>query len=175
MKLAVAFCLALIGTVVVSCNTNSDKRKSFTDVAEYNDYLIDQLDAINDVYSHTLDTSLTIEDALHACDSLVTLCEYTEKSVKGIQPFEGDSSMAMQTLEYTQYMKLNGEKHIKDFLRLEDRYMKATDLTEEEDAALFEEIEVAIAEINKIQDKELAKMDAVQQKFADKHNMMIMK
>jgi hypothetical protein len=175
MKFAVAFCLALTGTLIVSCNMNSDKRKSFSDVAAYNDYLIDELDVINEVYTHALDTSISIEDALKACDSLVDLCEKATVKVKGIQPYDGDSSMAMQTLEYVQYMKLNGEKHIKAFLKLEDEYLKATDISEEEDEALYNAVEEAIGKINAEQEKELAKVDLVQKKFAEKYHMIIMK
>ncbi len=174
MKLASTFCLALIGTVIISCNLHKDPRKSFDNAVAYNDYLIDRLDVLNKLYTHALDTNMSLVDALQACDSLVMLCERTTEEMKGIQPFEGDSSLTMQSLEYTQYMKLNAEKHMKKFLELQEQYLQSTDLTEEEDAALYGQIEKALAEINLKQEKELAKLDAVQQKFADKHNLQVM-
>lgn len=174
MKIKLAFCMLLAVAIVVSCKTNNDKRKSFSDVVEYNDYLIDKVDEINNVYTRALDTTLSFEDAMKVCDSLVTLCERTTEEVKGIQPFEGDSSMAMQVLQYTQFMRLNGEKHVKDFLKVEEKYMQSADLSVEESDALYEEADERINKLNDSRDKEMLKIDAVQGKFADKFDMMVL-
>ncbi len=173
MKFRLAFCLALVGAIAVSCKMNNDKRKSFSDVVEYNDYLIDHIDEINEIYMLALDTSLSFEEALIISDSLVVVCEQTTDDIKGIQPFEGDSSLAMQALEYTQFMKLNGKKHLKDFLKLEQKYIESADLSEEESNLLFNQAEEMIQKMDKIRDKELEKVDLVQEKFARKYNMTV--
>lgn len=171
MKSGFAFCIISVALFMVSCNQNNDKRKSFNDVVEYNDFIVDHIEKVNAVYTQALDTSLSIEEALKACDELTQLCEKSTLELKNIQPFDRDSSLTMQTLQYFQYMKVNGNNKIKHFLTLEDQYLKS-EFTDEE--ALISEIEAAIGEINLEQEIESEKVNVVQKKFATKHDMLIL-
>lgn len=177
MKFASAFCLALIGTVLISCNmnTNPDKRKSFTDVVDYNDYMVDQIDAIQNAYDRALDTTKTLEEALKECDSLVVICEKSVENIKGTQPFEGDSSLVMQMLEYIQFMKVNGGKHLKELLQMQEDYLNLADYETPEAENLTKKLNEAIVKQNTSKDRELAKLDMVQKKFGERHQMMIMR
>jgi hypothetical protein len=171
MKIKFILWVALFGITLVACNISNDHRKSFGDVTEYNDFLVDHIETINAVYTYTLDTSLTAEVALKACDSLVELCDYTSSELKNIQPFQGDSSFTMQTLAYVQYMKHAGQKDLKEFLSLEEVYFKGEYGNETDIVA---EIEDAIGKINQRQELESEKVDLVQKKFAEKYHMTVL-
>lgn len=181
MKFAYAFCIALIGTVVVSCNTNTspkpnpDKRRLFTDVADYNNYLVDQLDMLTIAYDSSLEANITTEEALKRCDSLVTLCEKATENIKGIQPFEGDSSLAMQMLDYVRFLKFSGKKSIPEFLKMDEEYINLPDSETQEIERLGKKIDEVAAKQNTDRDREQAKVDKVQLKFGKRHNLTIVR
>ncbi|WP_300660395.1 hypothetical protein [Fluviicola sp.] len=181
MKFASAFCIALIGTLVVSCSNsdspkpNPDKRRLFTDVADYNDYLVDQLDMLTIAYDNSLDANITTEEALKRCDSLVTLCEKAAENIKGIQPFEGDSSLAMQMLDYVRFLKFSGEKSIPEFLKMDEEYINLPDSETQEIERLGKKIDEVAVKQNTARNREHAKVDKAQAKFGKKHQLTIVK
>ena len=83
------------------CNLNNDKRKSFEDVVVYNDFIVDHINALDSAYILALATDNGIDYCMKKCDSLVDLCDKTSSELKGIQPYNGDSSLTMQALAYT--------------------------------------------------------------------------
>lgn len=181
MKFAYVFCIALIGTVVVSCNNsdtskqNPDKRRAFTDVAEYNDYLVDQVDMLTLAYDSSLEDGITTEEALKRCDSLVVLCEKAAENIKGIQPFEGDSSLAMEMLDYVRFLKFSGEKSLPEFLKMDEEYLNLPDSETQEIERLGKKIDELAAKHNTDRDREQAKLTKAQTKFGKKHHLTVVK
>lgn len=172
MKFGFIFSVAATVLLTVSCHFNKDNRKSFDDVVEYNDYIVDHINGLDSAYTLALATDSGIDVCMKKCDLLVDLCDKTTAEFKGIQPYEGDSSLTMQALAYTQFMRNNGEKEIKKLLKLIDTYQKASF---EEQADLVNEVQSSAAKIDKQYDIEINKVDAVQQKFSQKHNFKILK
>ena len=66
---------------------------------------MDHINALDSAYILSLATDNGIEVCMRKCDSLVGLCDQTAMDFKGIQPYDGDSSLTMQALAYTQFMK----------------------------------------------------------------------
>ncbi len=158
--------------LTVSCNMNKDNRKSFDDVVEYNDFIVDHINTLDSAYILALATDSGIDVCMEKCDLLVKLCDKTTAEFKGIQPYDGDSTLTMQALAYTQFMRNNGEKEIKNLLKLIETYQNAS---VEEQAKLVDEVQSTAAEIDKQYDIEINKVDEVQQKFSQKHNFQILK
>jgi len=172
MKFGFIFSATAVLLLTVSCNFKKDNRKSFDDVVEYNDYIVDHINGLDSAYILALETDNGIDVCMKNCDLLVKKCDQTTADFKGIQPYDGDSSLTMQALAYTQFMRNNGEKEIKNLLKLIDTYQKAS---AEEQAALVDEVQSTAAEIDKQYDIEINKVDEVQQKFSQKHNFKILK
>lgn len=170
MKFGLILSAAAALLLTVSCN--SDKRKSFEDVVTYNDFIVDHINALDSAYILALATDNGINDCLKKCDVLVDLCDKTTADFKGIQPYEGDSSLTMQALAYTQFMRNNGEKEIKKLLKLIEKYENASF---EEQEVMAEEVQAVAEEIDKQYDIEINKVDKVQQKFSKKFNFTILK
>ena len=170
MKFGIIFSAAAIFLLAVSCN--SDKRKSFDDVVEYNDYIVDHINALDSAYILALATDNGISECMKKCDGLVDLCDKTEADFKGIQPYKGDSTLTMQALAYTQFMRNNGDKEIKELLKLIEKYENASF---EEQEAMAEEVQATAEKIDKQYDIEINKVDKVQQKFSQKFNFTVLK
>lgn len=170
MKFGLIF--SVVAALLLSVSCNNDKRKSFDDVVKYNDFIVDHINALDSVYILSLATDNGIEDCMKQCDALVELCDKTTADFKGIQPYKGDSTLTMQSLAYTQFMKNNGKTEIKKLLKMIDTYEKASI---EEQEKLAEEVQAAAEEIDKQYEIEINKVDKVQQKFAKKFNFTILK
>jgi hypothetical protein len=170
MKFGFAFYIMSATLLMASCNFNNDKRKSFDDVVKYNDFIVDHVNALDGAYSLALNTDLGIEVCMKKCDSLVQLCDKTTDELKGIQPFKGDSTLTMQALKYTQFMRNNGKREIRDLLKLIDNYQKAD---ESELDALSEQIQETAGLIDARYEKEIALVDLVQKKLSVKYNFRI--
>lgn len=171
MKLGFIFSAAAALMLAVSCNVNSDKRKSFTDAVEYNDYIVDHINALDSAYMLALATDNGIDACIKKCDKLVELCDKTTDEFKGIQPYQGDSTLTMQALAYTQFMRNNGKTEIKKLLKLIESYENASF---EEQEKMVEEVQSTAEKIDKQYDIEINKVDEVQQKFSVKHNFKIL-
>lgn len=166
------FLTALLSGLLTACNFNNDKRKSFEDVVVYNDFIVDHINALDSAYIIALDTDLGIEVCMKKCDSLVELCDRTTEDFLGIQPFKGDSSLTMQALKYTQFMKNNGNKEIKALLKLIDEYQNADYETQE---AMADEIERSANRIDARYDEEINKVDKVQTQLSKKFEFRVLK
>lgn len=166
------FLTALLSGLLASCNFNNDKRKSFEDVVVYNDFIVDHINALDSAYILALDTDQGIDVCMRKCDSLVSLCDQTTKDFMGIQPFKGDSSLTMQALKYTQFMKNNGDKEIKNLLKLIEDYQNADYDAQE---AMAGEIEKSANRIDMRYDEEINKVDKVQTKLSQKYNFRVLK
>lgn len=172
MKFGFIFLAVSALLLTASCNLNNDKRKSFEDVVVYNDFIVDHINALDSAYILALATDNGIDYCMKKCDSLVDLCDKTNSELKGIQPFDGDSSLTMQALAYTQFMRNNGERDIKNFLKLLDTYENAEF---EEQEKLVDEVQTTAERIDKNYDIEMDKVNTVQEKFAKKHNYTVLK
>ncbi len=172
MKFGFIFSIAASLLLAVSCNFNNDNRKSFDEVVEYNDFIVDHINALDSAYILALATDSGIAVCMKKCDVLVDLCDKTTAEFKGIQPYDGDSSLTMQALAYTQFMRNNGKKEIKNLLTLIGKYEKA-DIEGQE--KLVGEVQSTAGNIDKQYDIEINKVDKVQQKFAKKHNFTILR
>lgn len=172
MKFGFIFLAVSALLLTASCNLNNDKRKSFEDVVVYNDFIVDHINALDSAYILALATDNGIDYCIKKCDSLVDLCDKTSSELKGIQPYNGDSSLTMQALAYTQFMRNNGERDIKNFLKLLDTYENA-ELEEQE--KLVDEVQTTAESIDKNYDIEMDKVNKVQEKFAKKHNYTVLK
>lgn len=172
MKFGFIFSAVSALLLVTACNFNNDSRKSFDDVVKYNDFIVDHINAMDSAYILALATDNGIDICMKKCDSLVSLCDKTAMDFKGIQPYEGDSSLTMQALAYTQFMKNNGEKEIKKLLTLIGKYEKASI---EEQEALVDEVQTVAETIDKNYEIEIGKVDKVQKKFSAKHNYVVVK
>ncbi|WP_341900710.1 hypothetical protein [Fluviicola taffensis] len=172
MKFGFIFSAVSALLLVTACNFNNDSRKSFDDVVKYNDFIVDHINALDSAYILALATDNGIDVCMKKCDSLVGLCDQTAMDFKGIQPYEGDSSLTMQALAYTQFMKNNGEKEIKKLLKLIEKYEKASI---EEQEAMVDEVQTSAENIDKNYEIEIGKVDKVQKKFSAKHNYTVIK
>ena len=172
MKFGFIFLAVSALLLTASCNLNNDKRKSFEDVVVYNDFIVDHINALDSAYILALATDNGIDYCMKKCDSLVDLCDKTSSELKGIQPYNGDSSLTMQALAYTQFMRNNGERDIKNFLKLLDTYENA-ELEEQE--KLVDEVQTTAESIDKNYDVEMDKVNTVQEKLAKKHNYTVLK
>ena len=172
MKFGFIFSVTAIMLLAVSCNFKKDNRKSFDDVVEYNDYIVDHINGLDSAYILALATDNGIDVCMKRCDLLVDLCDKTTAEFKGIQPYEGDSSLTMQALAYTQFMRNNGKTEIKKLLKLIDKYQNASF---EEQEKMVEEVQSTAENIDKQYDIEINKVDKVQQKFSVKHNFKVLK
>ena len=99
------------------------------------------------------------------------MCDKTSEEFKGIQPYKGDSTLTMQALAYTQFMRNNGKTDIKKLLKLIDKYQNASF---EEQEKMVEEVQSTAENIDKQYDIEINKLDKVQQKFSVKHHFKIL-
>lgn len=171
MKLGFIFSAAAALMLLVSCNMNNDKRRGFKDVVEYNDYIVDHINALDSAYILALATDSGIDVCMQKCDQLVLLCDKTTEEFKGIQPYEGDSTLTMQALAYTQFMRNNGKTEIKKLLKLIETYQNAS---MEEQEKMVDNVQSTAEEIDKQYDIEINKVDKVQQKFSVKHNFKIL-
>ncbi|MDF3029265.1 MAG: hypothetical protein K0S23_3572 [Fluviicola sp.] len=172
MKFGFIFSAVSALLIAASCNVKNDSRKSFDEVIEYNDFIVDHINALDSAYILALETDNGIDYCMKKCDSLVDVCDKTTSELKGIQPFDGDSSLTMQALAYTQFMRNNGEKDIKNFLKLLDTYENAG---LEEQEKLVGEVQTMAESIDKNYDIEIDKVNMVQEKFAKKHNFTVLK
>lgn len=174
MKIALMLSAATALLLAVSCNSNNDKRKSFDDVVKYNDFIVDHINGMDSVYMLALDAESGIDVCMKKCDDLVKFCDKTEQDFKGIQPFNGDSSLTMQALEYTQFMRNNGKKEIKALLGLIDDFQKAEAAGEASSDELVAQIQETAGKIDERYDEEINKVDEVQKKFSIKHNFTVL-
>lgn len=173
MKMTFILSAAAALLLATSCNSN-DKRKSFDDVVEYNDFIVDRINGMDSVYMLALDAESGIDACMKKCDDLVKFCDKTEQDFKGIQPFKGDSTLTMQALQYAQFMRNNGNKeikvllgHIKDFQEEE----AAGEVPSDETVAKIQE---TAGKIDARYDEEINKLDEVQKKFSIKHNFTVL-
>lgn len=162
--------------IVAACNRNNDKRRSFNDVVEYNDFIVDQVNSLDSAYVLALDTDQGIDFCMRKCDSLVTLCNHSTKELMGIQPFEGDSSLTMQALKYVQFMRNNGEHEVKNLLKMIEAYQQMDyDIDPEKEEKTLAEIEEAVGLLDKRYEEEINRVEAVQSKLSQKHHFQVLK
>lgn len=157
--------------VSASCNSTKDNRKSFDDVTKYNDYIIACINSLDTAYMKTLDVMKGKEYCINQCDSLVAFCDQTIEKLKGIQPYDGDSSFAMQAISYTQYMKNNGKTVVPSFLELTDKYETAK--SEEEIEQINKELEASGSKLDENYEIQMSKLETVQKALAKKFNFVI--
>ena len=117
MKLFNTLILALSIITLLSCGP-VDNRKSFQDVTEYNDFIIDNVNLIDEMYVTTLDDDKGRDYCLSQCDSLIIRSERTVELLNNIQPFDGDSSLAMAAKGFCSYMCAIGKKDLPQFINL---------------------------------------------------------
>ncbi|MNJ88834.1 hypothetical protein D3C87_63910 [compost metagenome] len=173
MKIAFIFSAATALLLAVSCNSNNDKRKSFDEVVEYNDYIVDRINGMDSVYMLALDAESGIDACMKKCEDLVKFCDKTEQDFKGIQPFKGDSSLTMQALQYTQFMRNNGKKEIKALLGLIEDFQEEEAAGEVPSDEIVAQIQETAGKIDERYDEEINKLDEVQKKFSIKHNFTV--
>jgi len=109
---------ALLSFIVLFSCGPTDNRKSFTDVTEYNDFIIDNINLIDQLYVTTLDDKSGREYCLAQCDSLIIQSEKTIELLNGIQPYDGDSSLAMAAKGFCIYMGAIGKKDLPEFINI---------------------------------------------------------
>lgn len=102
---------------LISCGPTDD-RKSFNDVTEYNDFIIDNVNLIDQLYVTTLNDKNGREYCLSQCDSLIAKSEKTIELLNNIQPYDGDSSLAMAAKGFCSYMGEIGKKDLPQFINL---------------------------------------------------------
>lgn len=174
MKMTLILSAAVACLLAVSCNSNNDKRKSFDDVVEYNDFIVDRINGMDSVYMLALDAESGIDVCMKKCGDLVNFCDKTEQDFKGIQPFKGDSSLTMQALQYTQFMRNNGKKEIHVLLNLIKEFQDQEAAGEAPSDELVAQIQETAGKIDNRYDDEINKLDKVQKKFSIKHNYTVL-
>lgn len=117
MKLFNILLLLMAMIAAVSCGP-TDNRLSFDKATEYNDYIVDIIDPITEIYNLTFATQKGDKYCLAQCDSLILKSEETIALLNGIQPYEDDSSFAMAAKEYCKYMVQIGKEDLPVFINL---------------------------------------------------------
>ncbi len=161
------FNILFLGSVlisVVSCGP-IDNRKSFDDVTEYNDYIIDNMNIIDEMYVTTLDVDKGKDYCLAQCDSLIVKSEETVALLNGIQPYDGDSTLAMAAKDFCNYMGKAGKKDLPDFINL----VLKPELASEDESKINSEA----TKIDKNYEIQMDKVQATQKSFAKKFNFII--
>ncbi|WP_343747476.1 hypothetical protein [Fluviicola sp.] len=163
--------------IVAACNNgNNDKRRSFADVVEYNDFVVDQVNGLDSAYVLSVDTEQGIDVCMRKCDSLVELCNHATEELMGIQPFEGDSSLTMQALKYVQFMRNNGEHEVKKLLKMIEAYQQMDyDADPEKEEQTLADIDKAADLLDERYEKEINRLEAVQTKLSQKHDFRVLK
>lgn len=164
MKIKNLLTILSVVVMVISCGP-TDNRKSFSEVTEYNDYIIDNINLIDELYVTTLNEDKGREYCLSQCDSLIANSEKTIALLNNIQPFEGDSSLAMAAKDFCSYMAAIGKKDLPQFINL----------------AMNPDVSIQdLAEINTDANKldenyeiQMDKIEKVQSILAKKHNFKV--
>lgn len=178
MNRSMLFLTALFSGLLIlaACNRNNDKRKSFEDVVEYNDFIVDQVNSLDSAYILAVNTERGVEFCRHKCDSLVELCNQATKELMDIQPFEGDSSLTMQALKYVQYMRNTGEKEIKNLLKMIEEYQQmGYDIAPEKEEEIIATINKEADRLDARYEEEINRLEAVQTKLSQKHRFQVVK
>ncbi len=103
-------------TFLVSCGAK-DKRKKFDKAADYNDYIIDIVDGVDEAWS----TSIEEEDkdkAFAWSDSLANRSKAGLTKLTNLQPFKKDSTFRDASTKYITHMSNISNKELKEFLTL---------------------------------------------------------
>jgi len=164
MKLFNLLILALFIITLLSCGP-LDNRKSFQDATEYNDFIIDNVNLIDEMYVTTLDDEKGKDYCLSPCDSLIIRSERTVELLNNIQPYDGDSSLAMAAKGFCKYMSDIGKKDLPQFINL----ALNPDIS-------IEDLPKINTEAKKLDDNyeiQMNKIDKTQKRLSEKFNYMI--
>jgi hypothetical protein len=164
MKLFNILFLGVTIITLVSCGP-IDNRKSFSDVTEYNDYIIDNMNIIDEMYVTTLDVEKGKEYCISQCDSLITKSKETVALLNDIQPYEGDSTLAMAAKDFCLYMSRAGKKDLPQFINL----VLDQDLSAQDES----KINTEATKIDKNYELQMDKVQVAQKAFAKKFNFII--
>jgi len=102
---------------VQSCG-DKNNRKSFTNVVEYNDFIIDQVNEVDRQYADALNNSQDRAEGLSACDSLLALTDRALQRLENIQAFREDSTFCDAAKGFITYMKSISTRELPQFFDL---------------------------------------------------------
>jgi hypothetical protein len=123
------------------------------------------MNIIDEMYVTTLDVDKGKDYCLAQCDSLIVKSEETIALLNSIQPYDGDSTLAMAAKEFCNYMGKAGKKDLPDFINL---VLKA-ELTSEDESKINSEA----TKIDKNYEIKMDKVQSTQKAFAKKFNFII--
>lgn len=149
--------------IIPACS-ETDKRKSFSTPMEYNDYIMTELNEIDQWYN---DQILQVKDAASARKFCLDIERKTERGIVklSIQPFEGDSSLCEETKGFFTFLKTMSRNELRMFFKLVYNQTNTSDSKNK------------IAELIGKMDGEYSKwwssIKHIQKVFASKHHLNI--
>jgi hypothetical protein len=164
MKKSIFYHFGLLVVLFCSCGP-TDTRKSFNTPVEYNDYIINALNELDANYAKTLNNPDDKENSIKLCGDLVKNSDATIVKLNAIQPYDGDSSLAMVVKDFATYMKTIGQHDLPDFLNK----LHKPDRNDNDQA----EIDKIASKLDQTYDNKWVKIDATQQTLANKFNFSL--
>ena len=161
-KYAIAGFLAI---TMIACGP-TDNRKSFEDATKYNDYIIKEINELDQMNVTTMDVTKGKEYCLSQCDSLIKRSESAIKALNEIQPYEGDSTFTMAAKEFCTYMGQAGKNDLPEFIN----FVMDPNLTPEDEPKISEKAD----KIDKNYEVQMNNVETVQKALAKKFNFIIL-
>lgn len=160
VSVSVALCIGF-SFLLLSCNT--DNRRSFSTALEYNDYIIGELNALDDVFAD-ISNSSDENKALGLCNKLKSMSEDALNKLN-IQPFEDDSSLCVAANDFVRFYIKVSENDGPEFFKLAFKENLSVEQNEKMNA------------LSKSIDSEYRKhiqvLKTIQKQFAKRHNQTV--
>lgn len=157
----------LAGLFLVQSCGNKDSRKSFSDVVEYNDYIIDQVNEVDQHYSDALNNSTSEEEGLKACDSLFAVSNRALVRLQDLQPYKNDSTLCESAKGFVNHFSMISKRELPQFFAR----IFNTNRTEADQA----EIDHRAAFLDQHYEAEMDHFNLVQKALSTKFNFQINK
>ena len=160
------FILLIPGLLILfqSCGDN-DNRKSFANVVEYNDFIIDRVNEVDRQYADVLNNSKDQAEGIIACDSLLVLTNRTLERLENLQAFREDCTFCVAAKGFVNYMKVISTRELPQFFGLIFNLNRS-----QEDQS---EIDRRADYLDRRYEAEMAHLNLVQKALSTKFNFQI--
>lgn len=171
MKSLTFFAFFSLFFALVSCSFNSDKPEQFSDVVQYNDHVVDCINAIDTAYSVAVASDNGLDEALRLSDSLIEVCDDNLMKMGLIRPFQNDSTLCEQGKKFAMFMRKMAQNEIREYHKVYEEYLNSSAEEEEEIGARLDNLADLL---NNRYEVEMNKVQTVQTKLSKKFNFRIL-
>ncbi len=157
--------LVVLMAIAGSTGFSQNEKLSFSSAIDYNDYLVDRINEVDQAYVEALEVGGSKEQCFAKIDSLNKISTRNLKQLKLLIAFNGEKNFVKSTTAFITYMNKISKKNLYDFEKL----VFSDNLT----AGMSKKMMSIATKLDADYDKYFSKIEVAQKAFAEKSGFSI--